>query len=100
MAKFKYVAVDSKGKETQGEVEGDSQAVAIAKVREMQQIADELGITLSQLAIAWCVKNPNVSTVITGASTPEQVVENMSAMDAVPLLTKEICDRLDIITLF
>ena len=71
-----------------------------AKVREMQQIADELGITLSQLAIAWCVKNPNVSTVITGASTPEQVVENMSAMDAVPLLTKEICDRLDIITLF
>jgi len=71
-----------------------------AKVREMKLIADEIGITLSQLAIAWCVKNPNVSTVITGASTPEQVVENMSAMDAVPLLTKEICDRLDIITLF
>ena len=71
-----------------------------AKVREMQAIADELGITLSQLSIAWCVKNKNVSTVITGASTPEQVVENMSAMDAVPLLTKEVCDKLDIITLF
>jgi voltage-dependent potassium channel beta subunit len=71
-----------------------------AKVREMQQIANDLGITLSQLAIAWCVKNKHVSTVITGASTPEQVVENMSAMEAVPLLTKEICDKLDIITLF
>jgi len=71
-----------------------------AKVREMQAIADELGITLSQLSIAWCVKNKNVSTVITGASTPEQVIENMSAMDAVPLLTKEVCDKLDIITLF
>jgi aryl-alcohol dehydrogenase-like predicted oxidoreductase len=71
-----------------------------AKVREMQQIANDLGITLSQLAIAWCVKNKHVSTVITGASTPEQVVENMSAMDAVPLLTKDICDKLDIITLF
>jgi aryl-alcohol dehydrogenase-like predicted oxidoreductase len=71
-----------------------------AKVQEMQDIANELGITLSQLSIAWCVKNKNVSTVITGASTPEQVVENMSAMDAVPLLTKDICDKLDIITLF
>lgn len=71
-----------------------------AKVQEMQDIANELGITLSQLSIAWCVKNKNVSTVITGASTPEQVVENMSAMDAVPLLTKDICDKLDIVTLF
>jgi len=71
-----------------------------AKVREMQTIANELDITLSQLSIAWCVKNKHVSTVITGASTPEQVVENMSALDAVPLLTKDICDRLDIITLF
>ena len=71
-----------------------------AKVAEMKAIADELDITLSQLSLAWCLKNPHVSTVITGASTPEQVVENMSAMDAVPLLTKEVCERLDMITLF
>ncbi len=71
-----------------------------AKVAEMKAIADELEITLSQLSLAWCLKNPHVSTVITGASTPEQVVENMSAMDAVPLLTKEVCERLDMITLF
>ena len=71
-----------------------------AKVRAIKEVADELGISLTQLAIAWCVKNKNVSTVITGASTPEQVVENMTALDAVPLLSKEICDRLDVITLF
>ncbi len=71
-----------------------------AKVAEMKAIADELDVTLSQLSLAWCLKNPHVSTVITGASTPEQVVENMSAMDAVPLLTKEVCERLDMITLF
>jgi voltage-dependent potassium channel beta subunit len=71
-----------------------------AKVRAMSEIAGELDITLTQLAIGWCLKNPHVSTVITGASTPEQVAENMTALDVVPLLTKEICDRLDIISFF
>ncbi|MEI8051041.1 MAG: aldo/keto reductase [Actinomycetes bacterium] len=71
-----------------------------AKVRSMKEISDELGITLTQLSIAWCLKNPRVSTVITGASTPEQVVENMSALEAVPLLSQEVLDRLDVISLF
>ena len=71
-----------------------------AKVRSMKEIADELGITLTQLSIAWCLRNEHVSTVITGASTPEQVVENMSALDAVPLLTQDVLDRLDVISLF
>jgi voltage-dependent potassium channel beta subunit len=71
-----------------------------AKVRSMKEIADELGITLTQLSIAWCLRNSHVSTVITGASTPEQVVENMSALDAVPLLTQDVLDRLDVISLF
>ena len=71
-----------------------------AKVAELKVIADELGITLSQLSLAWCAKNPNVSTVITGASNAEQVRENMTALDAMPLLTKEIMDRIDIISLF
>lgn len=71
-----------------------------AKVRSMKEIADELGITLTQLSIAWCLRNWHVSTVITGASTPEQVVENMSALDAVPLLTQDVLDRLDVISLF
>jgi voltage-dependent potassium channel beta subunit len=70
------------------------------KVGELKVIADELGITLTQLALAWCVKNPHVSTVITGASSAAQVRENMTALDAVPLLTKEVMDRIDLISLF
>ncbi len=50
---------------------------------------------MSQLALAWCVKNPHVSTVITGASRPEQVHENMKAMDVVPLLTADVMARID-----
>ena len=69
------------------------------KVRAFKEVADDLGISLTQLSIAWCVKNPNVSTVITGASSPEQVQENMSALEVVPLLTKEVCDRIDLISL-
>jgi voltage-dependent potassium channel beta subunit len=70
------------------------------KVGELKVIADELGITLTQLALAWCVKNPHVSTVITGASSAAQVRENMTALDAVPLLTKEVMERIDLISLF
>jgi aryl-alcohol dehydrogenase-like predicted oxidoreductase len=46
----------------------------------LRPIAEELGCTLAQLAIAWCLKNPQVSTVITGASRPSQVRENMKAL--------------------
>ena len=53
-------------------------------------IADELGCTLAQLALAWCLKNPHVSTVITGASRPAQVVENMKALAVVPKLTPDV----------
>jgi len=44
---------------------------------------------------AWCLVNPNVSTVITGASRPEQVVENMAAMDVLPKLTEEVLERIE-----
>jgi voltage-dependent potassium channel beta subunit len=70
------------------------------KVADLKVIADELDITLTQLALAWCVKNPHVSTVITGASSAAQVRENMTALDAVPLLTKDVMDRIDLISLF
>ncbi len=52
----------------------------IKQVRALVPIADELGCTMAQFALAWCLKNPNVSTVITGASRPAQVVENMKAL--------------------
>jgi aryl-alcohol dehydrogenase-like predicted oxidoreductase len=56
-----------------------------------------LGCTLSQLALAWCLKNPFVSTVITGASRVEQVHENMKATEVAPKLTPEVLERIDAI---
>jgi voltage-dependent potassium channel beta subunit len=61
-----------------------------AKVRALKDIADRLDVPLAHLAIAWCARNPHVSTVITGASRPEQVEQNMRALDVLPLLTDEL----------
>ncbi len=68
-------------------------------VAQFKVVADELAITLSQLSLAWCAKNPHVSTVITGASSAAQVHENMTALDAMELLTPDVMERLDLITL-
>jgi voltage-dependent potassium channel beta subunit len=70
------------------------------KVADLKVIADALGVTLAQFSLAWCAKNPNVSTVITGASNADQVRENMTALDVMPLLTKEIMDQVDLISFF
>lgn len=67
-------------------------------VKQLVPLAAELGCTLAQLALAWCVKNPNVSTVITGASRPAQVEENMKALEVVSKLTPEVMARIDAIT--
>jgi aryl-alcohol dehydrogenase-like predicted oxidoreductase len=69
----------------------------IAKVRQLLPIARDLACTPAQLSLAWCAKNPHVSTVITGASRPEQVVENMKALDVAPKLSPEIMARIDTI---
>jgi voltage-dependent potassium channel beta subunit len=63
----------------------------------LRAISDELGITPAQLSLAWCLKNPNVSSVITGASRPGQVVENMKALEAVVLLSPEVMERIETI---
>lgn len=67
----------------------------IAKVRRLMPIAEELGVTMAQLAIAWTLLNPHVSTTITGASRPEQVDENMAALDLVPALTPDVVARIE-----
>jgi voltage-dependent potassium channel beta subunit len=67
----------------------------IEVVKRLVPIAGDLGISMSQMALAWCLKNPNVSTVITGASRVDQVKENMKALDAVEKLTPEIMQRID-----
>ncbi|MGQ0600691.1 MAG: potassium channel beta subunit family protein [Anaerolineales bacterium] len=67
----------------------------LAKVKALQPIAADLGVALAQFALAWCLKNPNVSTVITGASRAAQVRENMKALDIVAKLTPEVIARVD-----
>lgn len=67
----------------------------VEKIRKLAPLASDLGITIPQLALAWCLKNPHVSSVITGASKPEQVIENMKALEAVPKLTSEIMDQIE-----
>ena len=64
-------------------------------VRALVPVADSLDCTLAQLALAWCTKNPQVSTVITGASRESQVHENFGALDVIPLLTDEVMARID-----
>ena len=64
-------------------------------VRRLKAVADDLDCTLPQLSIAWCARNPRVSTVITGASRVEQVQENMAALDVLPRLTDDVLARIE-----
>jgi voltage-dependent potassium channel beta subunit len=68
---------------------------ANAKVRNLKTVADDLGCELSQLALAWCAKNPRVSTVITGASRAEQVRENLGALDVLERLDDDVMVRIE-----
>ncbi len=67
----------------------------IEKVKQLEPVAKELGCSLAQLALAWCLKNPNVSTVITGASRTEQVIENMQALHVAKRLTGEVMEQIE-----
>jgi voltage-dependent potassium channel beta subunit len=67
----------------------------IVKIKKLQPIADQLGCTLAQLALAWCLKNPNVSTVITGASKPGQVLENMKALEVAKQLDPASMEKIE-----
>src|SRR5436853_5898268 len=67
----------------------------IAKVSQLGPIAKALGSRMAQLRLGGCLKNPHVSTVMTGASRPEQVVENMKAIDVVAKLDSGVMERID-----
>jgi aryl-alcohol dehydrogenase-like predicted oxidoreductase len=69
----------------------------IEKAKQLEPIARDLDCTLAQLAIAWCLKNSNVSTVITGASRPEQVSENMKALEVAPKLDPHVQKQVEAI---
>ena len=67
----------------------------VRKTQELTTIADELGTNMARLAIAWCAKNPNVSTVITGASRVSQVEDNMKAIEVLDQLTDDVMERIE-----
>jgi aryl-alcohol dehydrogenase-like predicted oxidoreductase len=72
-----------------------SDPAKIAAAKRLAPIAAELRCTLAQMSLAWCLKNPNVSTVITGASRASQVVENMKALDVVPKLAPDVMAHIE-----
>ena len=67
----------------------------MAKVEKLKPLAEEMGASLAQFSLAWCLQNPYVSTVITGASRVEQVHENMKAMEFVDKFTPEVMAKID-----
>jgi aryl-alcohol dehydrogenase-like predicted oxidoreductase len=75
--------------------EGPKAAENLGKVRKLGRVASDLGVTLPQLGLAWCLNNPHVSSVITGASRAEQVVENMKAVEVVKKLSAEVMAKIE-----
>ena len=69
----------------------------LKKVRNLKPIADELDVPMSQLAIAWCAANPNVSSVITDATKECQIQENMKAIALIPKLTSDVMGKIEAI---
>ncbi len=79
--------------ETIGEKSGDK----VEKTKQLSKLADNLGVSLPKFAIAWCLKNQNVSTVILGASKAEQLKETLAALEVVPLLTIEVMNEIELV---
>jgi len=79
----------------QSRLAGETVEEKIEKVRRLTSIAGELDCTMAQLALAWCLANPRVSTAITGASSPDQVRENMKAVDVLERLSPEVLEKIE-----
>jgi voltage-dependent potassium channel beta subunit len=75
--------------------ESEAGQAKIKKTQELQVVANELGVSLTNLSIAWCAKNENVSTVILGASKLNQLEENLKALEVLPLLSNEVMEKID-----
>ncbi|MDP3394341.1 aldo/keto reductase [Sediminibacterium sp.] len=69
----------------------------IEKVKQLELLANELGCSLPALSIAWCIKNPNVTTAILGATKKEQLIDNLSALKALALITPEVIGKIEAI---
>jgi aryl-alcohol dehydrogenase-like predicted oxidoreductase len=67
----------------------------LKKVKKLSELAEKLGMTTATLSIAWCLKNPNVSTVILGATKKQQLNENLKSLDAMKFLTSEVMEKIE-----
>ncbi|KAG6616502.1 putative voltage-gated potassium channel subunit beta [Phytophthora cinnamomi] len=72
----------------------------VAKAEKLKPIADELAVPMALLAIAWCVSNQNVSTVLLGAKTPAQLEQNLKCLDVLPKITPEVKAKIDAVAPF
>ena len=69
----------------------------IDKVRALTALAEEAGMSMTHMALAWCMKNPNVSTVILGASKLSQLEDNLKSLDALPKMTSDLMEKIELI---
>lgn len=79
-------------------LEGPLGEARLNAIRQWTAMAAELGTTMPRLALAWCLSNPHVSTAIMGATSPEQVVENMAAVEVIPLLTDDVLAEINAVS--
>ena len=67
----------------------------VKKVKKLTELATKLGVSTASLSIAWCIKNPNVSTAILGATKKAQLLDNLKALDVVALLTPDVMEKIE-----
>jgi aryl-alcohol dehydrogenase-like predicted oxidoreductase len=65
------------------------------KVKKLATVAESLDISMAQMSLAWCLKNPNVSSVILGATKKEQLIDNFKSLDAVDKLTPIVMEKIE-----
>ncbi len=76
-------------------VESPEGQANVRKAIELEGVARELGVPLAQMAIAWCLNNPHVSTVILGASNARQLAQNLASLDQVPRMTDDVLEKIE-----
>ncbi|MEI7472510.1 MAG: aldo/keto reductase [Chitinophagaceae bacterium] len=67
----------------------------VKKVKKLSELAAKLGVSTAALSIAWCIKNPNVTTAILGATKKQQLIENLKSLDVLPLLDASVMEKIE-----
>jgi voltage-dependent potassium channel beta subunit len=68
---------------------------SLKKVKKLNDLANKMGVSLATLSIAWCIKNPNVTTAILGATKKVQLLENLKAIEVLPLMTADVMEKIE-----